>query len=106
MARPLTFDLDDLVEASLGVIGSEGWDALSMRSAADALGVTPMALYRVVPDARRLRQIAADAVARQLPPPPPPSSSSASSGARAGDLVGALRRWAHGAYRELCAYPG
>jgi AcrR family transcriptional regulator len=68
MARPRTFDADDLVTAGLAVVARGGWDAISVRSVAAELGVTPMALYRLAPDADRLRRAVADAAARPLVP--------------------------------------
>lgn len=90
MARPRTFDADDLVAAGLAVVARGGWNAVSVRSVAAELGVTPMALYRLAPDADRLRRAVADAAARPL--------------VRAG--TDALEAWAVAAYRHLTGHPG
>jgi AcrR family transcriptional regulator len=90
MARPRTFDADDLVAAGLAVVARGGWDAVSVRSVAAELGVTPMALYRLAPDADRLRRAVADAAARPVVP--------------ADDET--LEGWAVAAYRHLTRHPG
>jgi AcrR family transcriptional regulator len=95
MARPQGFDLADLAEAGLGVVTDDGWRAVSFRSVAERLGVSPMALYRLTPDARRLRHAVADAAAPPIP-----------ADAAAVDLVAALHTWADRAYRQLARYPG
>ena len=95
MGRPPTFGLEALAAAGLSVVARDGWTAISVRSTADELGVTPMALYRVVPDARQLRRVVADAAAVPLRPGP-----------RSGRLADELRTWATEAYRHLGRYPG
>jgi AcrR family transcriptional regulator len=95
MGRPQSFDLAQLAAAGLRLVRRDGWAAVSVRSLADELGVTPMALYRIGPDADGLRQLVADAAA-------PPVERSAP-----GDpLVEVLRTWATHAYRELADLPG
>jgi AcrR family transcriptional regulator len=95
MGRSPVFDLDDLAAAGLAVVAAAGWEAVSVRAVAGRLGVSPMALYRVVPDAAGLRRAVADAAARPLLPP-----------AGAGDLAATLARWAEAAYAHLVALPG
>ncbi len=66
-----------------------------MRSVAAELGVTPMALYRLVPDAVALSRTIADSAAAPIRPK--------LTGA---PLTDALARWATLAYRHLGHYPG
>ena len=66
MTRTQTFDVGDLAAAGLRVVESAGWTAISVRSVAERLGVSPMALYRVAPDAQQLRRVIADAAAAPI----------------------------------------
>lgn len=93
MARPRTFDAGSLAAAGLAVAGRDGWPAVTLRSVAEELGVSPMALYRVAHDADELRRLVADAAA------PPVELSAAALG------VG-LRAWAVAAYADLGRRPG
>jgi AcrR family transcriptional regulator len=95
MARPATFDLVDLAAAALDLVSRDGWSALTIRAVADELGVTPMALYRVVPDADALRLTVADAAAAPVQPELGGTS-----------LDTALHDWAIAAHRHLAAHPG
>jgi AcrR family transcriptional regulator len=95
MGRPPIFDLGSLTAAGLDLVADDGWAAVSVRSVAGRLGVSTMALYRVVPDARDLRRAMADAVAEPIQPDP-----------RIDDLVDALDEWARRAYRHLAHYRG
>ncbi|MCU1454305.1 MAG: transcriptional regulator [Acidimicrobiales bacterium] len=95
MSRPRTFDVADLRAAGLRVLHRQGWSAVTARSVAAELDVSPMALYRLAPDARHLRQMIADAAA--------PSSDAGPADRR---LTTLLRSWAVGAYGHLGAYPG
>jgi AcrR family transcriptional regulator len=92
--RTATFGVDELADAGRHVVARLGWSALTMRSAAEALGVTPMSLYRVVDDADHLRAIVADAIARRTTPTPGPT------------LRESLAGWAGRAYRDLVRHPG
>ena len=83
MARPQTFDLKDLASSGLGLVEEAGWSAVSVRSVADSLGVSAMALYRLVSDARQLRHVVSDAAAISIQPDPD-----------AGDLLEVLDTWA------------
>jgi AcrR family transcriptional regulator len=94
MARPPAFDRADVAAAGLRIVRRDGWSAVSLRSLADELGVTPMALYRVAADAETLRQLVADAAAPAVDP------------ASTGPLVDRLRSWATDAYEALARYPG
>jgi AcrR family transcriptional regulator len=51
-SRPLT--RDELLDAALGIVDSEGLAALTMRRLADAVGVEAMSLYHHVPDKETL----------------------------------------------------
>src|SRR5260370_3359660 len=93
MARPATFDLDNLTDAGLSVVERDGWSAVSIRSVAECLDVSPMALYRLAADARQLRRVIADAAAGPIQPEHD-----------GGDLSEAMRTWAHRAYRHLGRY--
>jgi AcrR family transcriptional regulator len=95
MARTSTFDLDDVGRAGLAVVARDGWAGLTTRSVAAELGVTPMAIYRVVPDAAALRAEVADAAAGSIQPD-----------RHAPELVPELHRWAVGAHRHLADLPG
>ena len=95
MARPQAFDLVDLASAGLDLVEAEGWPAVSIRSVAGHLGVSPMALYRVVADGQELRRVIADAAAARIRPGPD-----------GGDVIDALHAWARRAYRQLGRYPG
>src|SRR5690348_10799303 len=98
MGRPAIFDLGDVEAAGLAVVAGGGWTAVSVRSVARRLGVSTMALYRVVPDAPGLRDAIADAAAGPIRPV---------AGAGAGDdLVDVLDRWADQAHRHLGRHPG
>ena len=92
MSRSPVFTIDDLAAAGLAVARHDGWPAVSVRSVAAQLGVTPMALYRLAPDAVALRRLIADAAA----PPVRPDD---------GPLAAVLRGWAVDAYRQLGHHP-
>jgi len=72
-----------------------GVEAITVRSVASALRVTPMALYRHIGSAAGLRQAALEVMLLDVPVPP------ARGAARA-----RLRRWAHAARAALARYPG
>lgn len=54
--------LDDVVRTALDLADAQGLDALSMRTLAEALGVTPMTLYTYVPGKAELLDLMVDAV--------------------------------------------
>jgi AcrR family transcriptional regulator len=95
MGRRTVFDLDRLGKAGLSVVSSAGWSAVSVRSVAEELDVSPMALYRLVPDASGLRRLIADSAAGAIRPKPDGKS-----------LFVLLRSWARDAYGHLKQYPG
>jgi AcrR family transcriptional regulator len=57
---------DRIVEAALGVVEREGWDALSMRRLAQELDVWPMAVYRYFQDKDALVEGLIDAAAESV----------------------------------------
>jgi len=93
MPRQATFGAEELAEAGLAVIAREGWSGLTMRAAATQLGVSAMALYRVVSDSDALEAMVADHVGRGLPVPD-------------GPLTAALGTWARTAHDRLQSLPG
>jgi AcrR family transcriptional regulator len=56
--------------AGRAIVRSEGVPAISVRSVAARLDVTPMALYSVIGSADELRAMCVDFVLRDVPPPP------------------------------------
>jgi AcrR family transcriptional regulator len=94
MPRPPTFDADDLAAAGLAVVRRSGWGAVSVRAVAEAAGVSPMATYRLAPDAGSLRRLVADGAAAGLVP------------ADRGDLFATLDAWARAAHARLVRLPG
>lgn len=95
MGRARTFETDDVAAAGLAVVRRDGWAAVSVRSVAAELGVSPMALYREVADADDLRRLIADAAGRTGPVVP-----------AGGDLLEALGTWGRALYRHLGQFPG
>jgi AcrR family transcriptional regulator len=81
--------------AGLAVVRRDGWAAVTVRSVADELGVTPMSLYRVVADAEDLRRVVGDAAAAPIGPD-----------LSEGSLDASLHRWALAAHRHLGSLPG
>jgi AcrR family transcriptional regulator len=94
MARPPTFSRADLAAAGLAVVRRAGWAAVSVRSVADAAGVSAMATYRLAADAEALRRLVADAAADPIRP------------VAASDLFATLEGWATGAHDHLRGLPG
>ena len=92
-------DADRIAAIALKVIDKHGLAGFTMRAVADALRVTPMALYHHVKDKAALAALVIDAAQREQPLPPP-------SGDWREDLW-ALARWtrqsrqAHPALRNL-----
>jgi AcrR family transcriptional regulator len=95
MPRPATFELSDLCEAGLAVARRDGWSGVTTRGVAEQLGVTPMALYRVVDDAEALRRTVADAAASPIRPEPADRT-----------LDAALHEWAMAAHDHLRNHRG
>ncbi|MGY0235123.1 TetR/AcrR family transcriptional regulator [Longispora urticae] len=50
-----------IASAARGILHAEGADAVTMRRVADAVGITPMAIYRHFPDRQALLRAVADA---------------------------------------------
>lgn len=65
--RPASLSVDAVVEAAIGLADAEGMDAVSMRSVADRLGRTPMALYTYVPGKEELAELMHDHALGELP---------------------------------------
>jgi AcrR family transcriptional regulator len=86
----MTLSQEVVLDAAAAVASSSGLDALSVRSVASALDVTPMALYRHVGDAAALEAATVERLLASL------------SVVEDGDC----RAWAHGARRVLAATPG
>lgn len=93
MPRKPSYDLDELVKAGLERVHQSGFEAITLRSVAAAVGISAMAVYRVVPDSDALKDLIADAAARPLQP----------SG---GPLEAVMETWAKHAYVTLSEYPG
>ncbi len=66
--------LQRIAEAGLEVADKSGASGFTMRAVADALGVTPMALYHHVEDKAALVAVLVDAVIAERPLPPPTGS--------------------------------
>ncbi len=77
------------------MVAREGWDRLSVRSVAAVLGVTPMALYRHIPDAAALSAAVVDQIAGGVP-----------AVDTTDDLADDLARWARAARDHLRQFPG
>jgi AcrR family transcriptional regulator len=61
-------DVDDIVAAAVGILRERGLDAVSMRSVADRLGVSPMPLYTRVGNKAALLDAVADHLLFDLAP--------------------------------------
>jgi AcrR family transcriptional regulator len=61
----------DVVEHALRLVRAEGLSKLNMRALAKRLGVTPMAIYRHVPNKDALLSRMTDALIERLPTPTP-----------------------------------
>ena len=92
MAR---LDQGTVLSAGVAVVRARGVDALGVRSVAEHLGVTPMALYRYVPDGEALRASVLERIRRDIPR----AGGEGSSEAR-------FRAWALEARTALGRYPG
>jgi TetR/AcrR family transcriptional regulator, tetracycline repressor protein len=93
MPRNPRYDLEELVNAGLELVHQSGFEAVTLRSIAAAVGISAMALYRVIPNSDALKALIADAAARALQPPD-------------GSLETILDTWANEAYMTLTEYPG
>jgi AcrR family transcriptional regulator len=81
--------------AGRDVIRHHGVSAVTMRSVADELGVTPMALYRCIDTADDLRREAVNFTLDSVPAPP-----------SSGRVPERLEAWAQEARRVVRRYPG
>jgi AcrR family transcriptional regulator len=86
---------DSVVQAGVACVREEGLAALSLRSLAERLGVTPMALYRHVETAEALQKAVVDEMLAKVPAVP--------SGVGWSE---AARSWAPAARGVLSAHPG
>ena len=86
---------DRIVEAALGLVEREGWDALSMRRLAQELDVWPMAVYRYFQDKDALVEGLVDAAAESVELP-----------GRRGSWRTRMRALLHGARDALRRPPG
>jgi AcrR family transcriptional regulator len=64
--------VDEVVTAAVAIADAEGLSALSMRRVADALGLSPMALYTYVPSKAELIDLMLDRVAAEAAIPDAP----------------------------------
>ena len=69
-SRP-ALDREAIVRAALGIIDTDGVDALSLRRLATSLGVTPMSLYWHVADKAELLELVGNAVLDEVVLPDP-----------------------------------
>lgn len=88
-------DKDAVVTAGVELLQEEGWDRLSIRAVAGRLGVTPMALYRHVPNSNTLLGAVLARVAAPL-----------AEVTDSGNLASDFEAWAHRAHDRLVGYPG
>lgn len=66
MPRPKSLSLADIASAALALVDREGLPHLSMRTVADELGMSPMALYRYVADRDHLERLIVELVLSQV----------------------------------------
>jgi AcrR family transcriptional regulator len=92
--RRQTFDRGAVAAAGLAITRADGWSAVSLRTVAARLHVTPMALYRVVADADELRMLSADEAAATIQP------------AHTAELTTTLTEWGHAAHTHLSRHRG
>jgi AcrR family transcriptional regulator len=71
MARPALISRESVLDATLALAEERGLDAVSMRSVAARLGVTPMALYHHVRDKEDLLDGLVERLLAELPRPDP-----------------------------------
>jgi AcrR family transcriptional regulator len=72
--RPARITRAAIVDAAETLIARHGVKALTLRRVANALGVTPMALYRHVSDKNALLVVVMDALYNRLEKPAPPAN--------------------------------
>jgi AcrR family transcriptional regulator len=93
---PIPLDRPRVLEHARAIVADRGLEALSVRTVAADLGVTPMALYRYVASAEELRAAVVEACVAELPEPAPGPE----------DPIERYRAWATGARATLLGYPG
>jgi AcrR family transcriptional regulator len=71
-AGDFELDVDEIVEAAIGILQERGLDAVSMRNVAERLGVSPMPLYTRVGNKAALLDAVADHLLLDLAPEPQP----------------------------------
>jgi AcrR family transcriptional regulator len=69
--RAPELDADRIAAAALRIVDADGVRGFTMRAVAEALGVTPMALYHHVADKAALAALVIDAAAREIAFPSP-----------------------------------
>ncbi|KAA6212167.1 TetR/AcrR family transcriptional regulator [Streptomyces albofaciens JCM 4342] len=67
--RPARLSRDRIIEAALDIVTGEGSAALTMRRVAEALGSSPMSIYRHVRDKDELLVLLLDRIVTDLPRP-------------------------------------
>ena len=70
-ARPAELGPERIAAAALAVVDQHGVAGFTMRAVADALSVTPMALYHHVGDKAGLAALVVDAASKEVTLPPP-----------------------------------
>jgi AcrR family transcriptional regulator len=94
-SRAAELDTERIAAAALRIVDASGVSGFTMRAVAEALGVTPMALYHHVADKAALAALVIDAAAREIPFPTP-------IGDWRRDLM-AMAQWSR---RSTLAHPG
>jgi AcrR family transcriptional regulator len=90
MGRPAVLDVDRVVVAAVALADEHGISGVTLPKVADALGVTPMSLYRHVGSKAELLELMRDQAGGPAPAPDGPAPDSPDRDWRTG-----LRRWAH-----------
>ncbi|MFF2777033.1 TetR/AcrR family transcriptional regulator C-terminal domain-containing protein [Streptomyces sp. NPDC058052] len=75
MPRPRSLTPGRLAAAALAVVDRDGLAALSMRTAAKELGMSPMGLYRYVTDRDELELLVVDRILGEVDTTPPPGDA-------------------------------
>ncbi len=95
MSRPHRISRVAVARAAARIVRRDGLDAVTVRAVADALAVTPMALYRHVGSAAGLRTATLELILLEVKAPPPE-----------GRVTERLRVFAHEARTVFGRYPG
>jgi len=91
----MTLNGHSVVTAGVELVRDEGWERLSVRAVAGRLGVTPMALYRHVPNSDALSQSVITRIAEGFV-----------EVGNSGNMFADLEGWARRAHAALIPYPG